>query len=149
MWITSSNSSQPLRKREITSWLRNNHSELNKATLVRWTDKTLNQSLFKQDIKGNNYLAIKSNGKTEPNDVYITSKNISNSNEEIKNSNGVKNDNQDGVLTKLMNMAITIEHLEGDDHLNDLNQQWLKYFVEQPMNQATTSKQPQYMEPLN
>jgi hypothetical protein len=49
--------------------------------------------LFKQNIKGNNYLAIKSNGKTKPNDVYITSKNISNSNEEIKNSNGVKNDN--------------------------------------------------------
>ncbi len=73
--------------------VRNNHSELNKTTLVKWTDKTLNQSLFKQNIKGNNYLAIKSNGKTKPNDVYITSKNISNSNEEIKNSNGVKNDN--------------------------------------------------------
>ncbi len=102
----------------------------------------MNQSFFKQNIKGNNYLAIKSNGKTKPNDVYLTSKNISNSNEEIKNSNGVKNDNpkwgQDGIVTKLMNMAITIEHLEGDDHLNDLNQQGLKYFVQQPMNQATT-----------
>jgi hypothetical protein len=29
---------------------------------------------------------------------------------------------QDGVVSKLMNMAITIEHLEGDDHLNDKNQ---------------------------
>ncbi len=46
-------------------------------------------------------------------------------------------------------MAIIIEHLEGDDNLDDLNQQGLKYFVKQPMNQATTSKQPQYMELLN
>ncbi len=76
--------------------VRNKHNELNKTTLVKWTDKTLNQSLFKQNIKGNNYLAIKSNGKTKPNDVYITSKNISNSNEEIKNSNGVKNENGAG-----------------------------------------------------
>jgi hypothetical protein len=37
-----------------------------------------------------------------------------------------------------MNMAITVEHLEGDGHFNDLNQQGLKYFVQQPMNQATT-----------
>ncbi len=122
--------------------VRNNHSELNKATLVKWVDKTLNQSLFKQNIKANNYLAIKSNGKTKPNDVYITSKIISNSSEEIKNSNGVKNDNpkwgQDGVVIKLMNMAITIEHLEGDDHHNDLNQQRQKHFLQQPMNQATT-----------
>jgi hypothetical protein len=37
-------------------------------------NKAFNQSLFKQNIKGNNYLAIKSNGKTKPNDVDITSK---------------------------------------------------------------------------
>jgi len=133
--------------------VRNKHSELNKATLIKRVDKTLNQSLFKQNIKGKNYLAIKSDGKTNPNDVYITSKNISNSNEEVKNSNGVKNDNpkwgQDGVVTKLMNMAITIEHRKVDDHLNDLNQQGLKYFVEQLMNQTTISKQSLYMELLN
>jgi hypothetical protein len=52
--------------------------------------------IVQTNIKGNNYLAIKSNGKTKPDDVYITSKNISNSNEEIKNSNGVKYENGAG-----------------------------------------------------
>jgi hypothetical protein len=38
---------------------KNNHSELDKTTLFRWADKTLDQSLSKINIKSNGFKATR------------------------------------------------------------------------------------------
>ncbi len=62
--------------------VRSNHRKLNKATLVNWVNKTLNQLLFKKNIKSN-FKAIKiwpfnpkaMDEKTKPNDLYTLAPN--------------------------------------------------------------------------
>jgi len=68
-------------------------------------------------------------------DVCITTLNICNSNKDNGNLDDVTNGNpqwgEDGVIIELMNITITIEHGEKEDHANDM---------EQPMGQVVTPK---------
>ncbi len=62
--------------------VRSNHRKLNKATLINWVDKTLNQLLFKKNIKFN-FKATKiwpfnpkaMDERTKPNDLYTLAPN--------------------------------------------------------------------------
>jgi len=78
------------------------------------------------------------------NDVCITTLNICNSNKDNGNLDDVAKGNpqwgEDGVVIELMNITITIEHGEKEDHANDMEQRGHKYYVEQPMGQVATPK---------
>jgi hypothetical protein len=44
-------SSQPSKKKEITTWLKINHKKRDMATLDNWVDKAVDQSMSKKNIK--------------------------------------------------------------------------------------------------
>ncbi len=86
-------------KEKDNSMIRNNHLELDKVTLASWVDKTLNQSLSKQNIL-NGFRATwvwplnpkAMDDKTNPNSMYTTRDDNKHTNENIQNLNDEGND---------------------------------------------------------
>ncbi len=67
--------------------------------------------------------------------MCITTLNTCNSNKDNGNLDDLANGNpqrgEDGVVIELMNITITIEHDEKEDHVNDTEQHEQKYYMVQ------------------
>ncbi len=116
----------------------------NKVTLAGWVYKALDLALSKRNIK-NGFQVTRiwplnpkaMDGGTKPNELYITNHNNGTSNEDnVENFDGTMTDikgwGENGVVTKLINIATTTDELATIRADVDGQEQLLNYYVEKP-----------------
>ncbi len=124
--------------------VRINYNEPNKVTLVGWVNKALDLALSKRNIKnGFQVTRIWSlnpkamDGRTKPSELCTNNHNNNALDEDnVKNSDGVINDvkgwGEDGVATKLINIATITDEVATTRVDVDGQEQQLRYYVEEP-----------------
>ncbi len=123
--------------------VRNNYNEPNKVTLAGWVDKALDLALSKRNIK-NGFQVTRTwplnpkamDRRTKPNELYITNHNGTSDEDNVENFDGAMNEikgwGEDGVVTKLINIATTTDELATTRADADGQEQLLRYYVEKP-----------------